>query len=66
MTTCSSASDDDLLHGVVRGALAFGLLVDHGEYRAVWLVLVLVGLQLVLVASAFRVRRVRRNALAPA
>ena len=46
--------------GQAIAPLVFGLLMDHGEYRGVWLVLV--GLQLVLIASAFRVRRARRTA----
>lgn len=50
--------------GQAIAPLVFGLLMDHGEYRAVWLVLV--ALQLLLIASAFNVRRVRRSVLAPA
>jgi MFS transporter, FSR family, fosmidomycin resistance protein len=39
--------------------------MDHGQFRGVWMVLV--ALQLLLIASAFNVRRVRRTAaLAPA
>lgn len=39
--------------------LFFGLLMDHGQYRFVWLGLALV--QGVLIVSAFNVRRVRRT-----
>lgn len=39
--------------------LVFGVLMDHGQYRSVWLGLVL--LQGVLVASAFNVRKARRT-----
>jgi hypothetical protein len=42
----------------------FGALMDQARYREVWLALVL--LQLLLIASAFNVRRVRRTVLAPA
>jgi MFS transporter, FSR family, fosmidomycin resistance protein len=51
--------------GQAIAPLVFGMLMDHQQYRAVWLGLVLVlG---VLIASAFKVRRVRRTALlAPA
>ena len=41
--------------------LIFGVLMDHGQYRSV--LLGLVALQVVLVASAFNVRKVRRTAL---
>ena len=61
------------VYGVVYGGLdigqavaplIFGVLMDHGQYRGVWLGLVLVlG---VLVATAFNVRRARRTVLAPA
>lgn len=44
--------------------LVSGLLMDHGEYRTVWLALV--GLQLLPIASACHVRRVRRTASVPA
>lgn len=50
--------------GQAIAPLVFGALMDHGHYRGVWMVLV--GLQLLLIASAFNVRRVRRTALAPA
>ena len=43
--------------------LLFGLLMDQGQYRQVLLGLVL--LQCILIASAFRVRKVRRNGLVP-
>jgi len=39
-------------------------MMDHGAYRNVWLVLVL--LQAVLIFTAFNVRRARRTALQPA
>lgn len=41
--------------------LVFGALMDQGRYRGVWLVLV--GLQALLIASAFQVRKVRRTVL---
>lgn len=44
--------------------LVFGVLMDHGQYRSVWLGLVV--LQGVLVACAFNVKKVRRTELAPA
>jgi MFS family permease len=50
--------------GQALAPLMFGALMDHGRYREVWLALVL--LQLLLIASAFNVRRARRTALAPA
>ncbi|WP_341903372.1 MFS transporter [Polaromonas sp. YR568] len=50
--------------GQAVAPLIFGLLMDHGQYQAVWLGLVL--LQGVLIVSAFNVRRVRRTALVPA
>ena len=50
--------------GQALAPLAFGALMDQGEYRGVWLLLV--GLQVLLIASAFNVRRVRRTALVPA
>ena len=50
--------------GQAIAPLVFGALMDHGQYRGVWMVLV--GLQVLLIASAFNVRRVRRTALAAA
>ena len=50
--------------GQALAPLLFGLLMDNGQYRGVLLGLVL--LQLVLVASAFNVRRVRRTELVTA
>jgi FSR family fosmidomycin resistance protein-like MFS transporter len=50
--------------GQAIAPLVFGTLMDHGHYRGVWIGLV--GLQLLLIASAFNVRRVRRTVLAPA
>lgn len=50
--------------GQAIAPLVFGVLMDQGQYRGVWMVLV--GLQALLIASAFNVRRVRRTALAPA
>jgi FSR family fosmidomycin resistance protein-like MFS transporter len=50
--------------GQALAPLAFGALMDHQQYRGVWLGLVF--MQAVLIASAFNVRRVRRTALAPA
>jgi MFS transporter, FSR family, fosmidomycin resistance protein len=51
--------------GQAIAPLVFGALMDHGQFRGVWMVLV--ALQLLLIASAFNVRRVRRTAaLAPA
>ena len=47
--------------GQALAPLMFGLMMDNGQYRSVLLGLVL--LQMVLVASAFNVRRVRRTAL---
>jgi MFS transporter, FSR family, fosmidomycin resistance protein len=48
--------------GQAIAPLIFGTLMDHQQYRAVWLGLVIaLG---VLIASAFKVRRVRRTALA--
>jgi MFS transporter, FSR family, fosmidomycin resistance protein len=50
--------------GQAIAPLIFGTLMDHQQYRGVWLGLVMVlG---VLIASAFKVGRVRRTALAPA
>ena len=48
--------------GQAVSPLVFGTLMDHGQFRGVLVGLALV--QLVLVASAFKVRRVRRTALA--
>ena len=50
--------------GQAVAPLIFGVMMDHGQYRGVLLGLALV--QAVLIASAFRVRKVRRTALAPA
>jgi len=44
--------------------LFFGWLMDHGQYRSIWLGLAV--LQALLIASAFNVRRVRRTAATPA
>jgi predicted MFS family arabinose efflux permease len=44
--------------------LVIGTLMDHGAWREVWLSLAL--LQGVLIVSSFRVRKVRRTAIAPA
>ncbi len=49
--------------GQAIAPLIFGLLMDHGQFRGVLLGLALV--QLVLIASAFNVRRSRRTALVP-
>ena len=49
--------------GQALAPLVFGVLMDHQQYRGVWLGLVV--FQAVLIASAFNVRRVRRTALAP-
>ena len=46
------------------GALVFGRLMDHGQYTGVWIGLV--AAQLLLITSAFNVRRARRTTLAPA
>ncbi|WP_174575484.1 MFS transporter [Polaromonas sp. A23] len=48
--------------GQALAPLFFGTLMDHGQYRGVWLGLV--AAQGLLVLSAFNVRRVRRTALA--
>ena len=48
--------------GQALAPLVIGPLMDHGQYRSVWLALVLV--QGVLIVSAFNVRRARRTALA--
>ncbi|MCJ0763753.1 MFS transporter [Variovorax terrae] len=50
--------------GQAIAPLIFGTLMDHQQYRGVWLGLVLV--QGVLIASAFNVRRARRTSLATA
>ena len=50
--------------GQATAPLIFGALMDHGQFRSLILGLALV--QGVLIASAFNVRRVRREALAPA
>jgi MFS family permease len=50
--------------GQAVAPLFFGALMDHQQYRVVWLGLVF--MQVVLITSAFQVRRVRRTALAAA
>ncbi len=50
--------------GQATAPLIFGALMDHGQFRSVILGLAVV--QGVLIASAFNVRRVRREALVPA
>jgi MFS family permease len=50
--------------GQAAAPLVFGALMDSGNYRGVWLGLVLT--QAVLIVSAFNVGRVRRSALATA
>jgi Major Facilitator Superfamily. len=50
--------------GQALSPLIFGVLMDHQQYRAVWLGLVV--LQAVLITSALNVRRVRRTVLAAA
>lgn len=50
--------------GQAVAPLIFGRLMDHGQYMSVIIGLALV--QAVLIASAFNVRRVRREALVPA
>ncbi|HWI82033.1 MFS transporter [Ramlibacter sp.] len=50
--------------GQALAPLAFGRLIDHGQYAGVWLVLV--AMQAVLITSAFRVQRVRRTVRAAA
>ena len=50
--------------GQALAPLLFGLMMDNGQYQSVLLGLVV--LQVVLVASAFNVRRVRRTALVAA
>lgn len=49
--------------GQAIAPLIFGTLMDQGNYRGVWLGLVIV--QGILIISAFRVRRVRRTTLVP-
>jgi len=50
--------------GQAIAPLVFGRLMDHGHFTGVWMGLV--AAQLLLVASAFNVRRARRTRLAPA
>ncbi len=50
--------------GQAISPLIFGALMDHAQYRSVWLGLAL--MQGILIASAFNVHRVRRTALVPA
>jgi MFS family permease len=50
--------------GQAISPLIFGVLMDHHQYRGIWLGLVL--LQAVLITSAFNVRKVRRTVLATA
>jgi MFS family permease len=50
--------------GQALAPLVFGALMDHQNYRGVWLGLVI--MQTVLIASAFNVRKVRRTALVAA
>ncbi|HEX2545095.1 MAG TPA: MFS transporter [Ramlibacter sp.] len=50
--------------GQAVAPLVFGLLLDHQHWRGVWVVVI--ASQLLLIASAFRVRKVRRTVLAPA
>jgi MFS transporter, FSR family, fosmidomycin resistance protein len=50
--------------GQALAPLGFGPLMDHQNWQGVWLALV--AAQAVLITSAFRVRRVRRTAVAPA
>ncbi len=49
--------------GQAISPLFFGALMDHQQYRGVWLGLVF--MQAVLITSAFNVQRVRRTALTP-
>jgi MFS family permease len=49
--------------GMTLAPLAFGLLMDAGEYRAIWLAIA--ALQVALIATAFNVRRQRRRTPAP-
>jgi MFS family permease len=50
--------------GQAVAPLIFGALLDHQQWHGVWLVVV--ASQVLLIASAFRVRKVRRTVLAPA
>ena len=50
--------------GQAVAPLVFGRLMDQGQYAGVWLGLVMA--QLLLITSAFNVRRARRTRLAPA
>ncbi|WP_427911869.1 MFS transporter [Ramlibacter sp. MMS24-I3-19] len=50
--------------GQAASPLVFGRLMDHGQYTGVWIGLV--AAQLLLITSAFNVRRARRTTLAPA
>ncbi|MCW5652701.1 MFS transporter [Hydrogenophaga sp.] len=50
--------------GQAVAPLIFGVLMDHGQFRGVFIGLAVV--QAVLIASAFNVRRVRRTVLVPA
>lgn len=50
--------------GQATAPLLFGALIDQRAFGPVWLTLA--GLQLALIASAFRVRKVRRTVLVPA
>jgi FSR family fosmidomycin resistance protein-like MFS transporter len=50
--------------GQAIAPLFFGALMDHQNYRGVWIGLVV--MQAVLITSAFNVRKVRRTVLAPA
>jgi FSR family fosmidomycin resistance protein-like MFS transporter len=50
--------------GQACAPLLFGRLMDHGQYTAVWIGLV--AAQLLLITSAFNVRRARRTLLSPA
>ena len=50
--------------GQAFAPLVFGAMMDHQNWRGVWLGLVL--MQVLLIASAFNVRRVRRTAAVPA
>jgi FSR family fosmidomycin resistance protein-like MFS transporter len=50
--------------GQAIAPLVFGRLMDHGQYSGVWIGLV--AAQLLLITSAFNVRRARRTQLAPA
>ncbi|HZY19330.1 MAG TPA: MFS transporter [Ramlibacter sp.] len=50
--------------GQAFAPLVFGRLMDHGQYTGVWIGLVIT--QLLLITSAFNVRRARRTGLSPA